>query len=325
MFKPATARTSARWLLMAVGPLLLVVVLVRIPNPERLLQICSGAFGWQLVLAFGLNFVAVALKVHRWQRLLATNGIQYSFRDAWNAYNASMYIGLLTPGRVGDVVRVAYLSRDLGAPKAAGFASIVVDRLFDIAVLGVAAAFAVSHLGSRLGELSGQVVWWSVGLALGAVPLFLLLASSSRAVSLVLGKLLKRADITAPEDFFRAARAQLKGGALSGTVLTTLSFAVIYLQGLLLARALHIPLVLSDVVAVNALATLFALFPVSVSGLGVREAFFAMLFPALGQSAAAAVGYGLLIFTVMYLSMVGYGFVVWQLHPLGAGRPVPRT
>jgi glycosyltransferase 2 family protein len=287
------------------------------------------------LLAWSLNFAVVALRVQRWQRLLAQSNIAYSFREAWNAYNAAAYVGLLTPGRIGDVLRVAYLAQDRNAPAARGLASIAVDRLLDLAVLGMFAGLGVLHLGSRTTVVQEAWVWVWVAFALAAVPVFLSLASSRHLVSVpggatseevprfvalsrwLLAKLGRVSNARSASDFFEAARVQLTRGGLSAVLLTIASFALVYVQALLLAQAMGLSLGLFDVIALNALSTLLGLIPVSVSGLGVREVLFASLLPALGYSSGAGVSYGLLVFAVMYLSMVAYGFVMWQLHPLG--------
>ena len=55
--------------------------------------------------------------------------------------------------------------------------------------------------------------------------------------------------------------------------------------------------------------------PVSVSGVGVREAFLSLVFPALGLAAAHGVAYGLVVFAVIYLTTVLIGFIAWQVAP----------
>ena len=64
------------------------------------------------------------------------------------------------------------------------------------------------------------------------------------------------------------------------------------------------------------------LVPISVSGVGVREVLFALVFPALGYGVEAGVGLGLLVFAVMYLAPIAAGFASFQAAPPPSG-PAP--
>ena len=101
--------------------------------------------------------------------------------------------------------------------------------------------------------------------------------------------------------------------------MTVLTFGVNYLQGYLIARSLGLSISLFDITCLLAIASLLGLLPVSISGVGVRELFFALVFPVLGYSAEVGVTYGLVVFVVIYLAIVAVGFVGWQVAPPPTG------
>ena len=59
-----------------------------------------------------LNALNYYFKVLRWDVLLAARGLHYSRLRAWTSFLSSGYVGLLTPGRVGDLLRIQYLRHD---------------------------------------------------------------------------------------------------------------------------------------------------------------------------------------------------------------------
>src|SRR5688500_2026033 len=128
-------RRALRTAFRLVGPALLVVVLLRLPDPAAILRALAAADAWPLALAVALNPVHLQLHVPRWEVLLRTRGIHYPMGRAWGAYLSSAYVGMPTPGRVGDVLRAQYLRHDRGVPYSEGFASVVMDRLCDLYVL----------------------------------------------------------------------------------------------------------------------------------------------------------------------------------------------
>ena len=128
-------------------------------------------------------------------------------------------------------------------------------------------------------------------------------------------RLARDADATGLKVFLAALRANI-GRPLFFTIpLTVVSFLLGFTQGWLVSRSLGLDLRFIDVMSLFSVASLMGLLPISISGVGIREAFFTVVFPSLGYDASAAVGYGLLVFVVVYLSLAAIGFVAWQIRP----------
>lgn len=303
-----------------VGPALLVVVILKIPDRGAVLRAILSASLLPLALAVLLNGVNIHLKVVRWQVLLATRGIRYSTRRAWGAFLTSLYAGMLTPGRLGDILRAAYLRSEVGAPYSEGIASVVMDRLCDLYVLAVFVAFACVRYSSVISGKLAWIVWAGVaGTVVG--PLVLLIPGIAE---LPLSRIYKRmargeGGQAGFERFLAALRANVGKPLLATIPLTIATFLVNYLQGWLIARSMGLDMSFVDATSLLAVASLLGLLPVSVSGVGVREAFFALVFPALGFSIGAGVTFGLLVFFVIYLVIAAIGFLAWQVSPPPSG------
>lgn len=304
-----------------VGPALLVVVLLRIDEPSALLATLSGAALGPLLVALAGNAVSAHLKVLRWQALLRARGYRYPLGRAWKALLASVYVGLLTPGRVGDVLRVQYLRHDLGVRYAEGLSVIVMDRFCDMYVLLAFAAVGVAHFASVLsGELM-LVAWGGVVLTALAPALLLVPGVAERLMGRLYARLARDRDDTGLERFLVALRAQLSRRLPGALLLTVAAFVVNFTQGWFMAQALGLALSFFDVMCMLAVTSLLSLLPISISGVGVRELFLALVFPALGLSAQQGVAFGLLVFIVIYLVLSVAGFVAWQLAPPPVERP----
>jgi hypothetical protein len=298
-----------------IGPVLLVALILRMKDREQTFAVLASADGWLVAAACLLNVAAVHLKVVRWDVLLRTRRIRYPMRKAYGAFLASLYLGMLTPGRVGDALRVQYLRRDMDVPYAEGLASIMMDRLCDLYVLVAMVAVGVAHYSQVFVGRLAVVTWAGVALtALG--PLVLLVpGAADRFTRAVYQRLAKDPSGSGMERFLAALRANVGRSLLATVPLTVAALLVSYAQGYLAARALGLSIGFFDVSCLLAIANLLGLLPVSVSGMGVRELFFALVFPVLGYSAAAGVGFGLLVFAIIYLALVIAGFVAWQIAP----------
>jgi hypothetical protein len=175
-----------------------------------------------------------------------------------------------------------------------------------------------------VGELA--VVTWGGVAAIAVAPLFLLVPGLAERLMRGLYDRLTRGRAEGGLDRFLAAvRANLGRSLLATIPLTTLAFLVNYLQGWIIGRAMGIDLSLLDATCLLAIASMLGLLPISVSGVGVRELFFSLVFPLLGLSSGAGVSFGLLVFAVIYVVNIAAGFVSWQLAPPPAGPLDPQA
>jgi uncharacterized protein (TIRG00374 family) len=301
------------------GPAILIFVLWRLQDPLAIGHAILACDPWWLAGAILLNPLNIHIKVVRWQLLLRTRGIRFPTGRAWLSFLTSAYVAMLTPGRVGDVLRVQYLRHDADVPYSEGLASIVMDRLCDLYVLAGFVAFAAVRYAHAIAGQLAYLTWGCVAaVVLGPLVLFI-----PGIAERVLGALYKRIGRD-PEGkglgrFLEAVRANV-GWPLAITVpVTAATFLVNYVQGSMIAHAMGIDLSFVDVMCLLAIASLLGLLPISVSGVGVREAFFAILFPTLGQTREVGVTFGLLVFAVIYVAITLMGFIAWQISPPPTG------
>ncbi len=308
-----------RNVLRLIGLGLLALLLWRL-DTRQIAAILGGA-EWTLVAAaFALNLPQVLLKGMRWRWLLKAQGIRYGVMPASLAYFGSIFIGLFTPGRLGEFIKAVHVSRDCNVPAKRAFSSVLADRLFDLYALAIVGGLALVALGSirplvLLGSLGG------LALAL-ILPLVLLLNGRAfvwmQSWGMRLGKL-GRALFT-PEGWV----AELRNGLLQlgwtslgqALALTVLAYAVLYTQAFLLALALDIDIGVLQVSFAMALGSLVTLIPVSISGLGTREAAVVAYLGADGVGLEAAMSFSLLVFITFYVGAAVIGAVAWFVKPV---------
>lgn len=104
----------------------------------------SGADPFLTLLATVVVTLVFPLRALRWRPILSPIAPDLPFGPLWRATAVGfMANNILPTGRAGEIVRPYMLSRETSVPFAAGFASMVVDRVFDAVtvLLLVAAAF----------------------------------------------------------------------------------------------------------------------------------------------------------------------------------------
>ncbi|MFO0553717.1 MAG: lysylphosphatidylglycerol synthase transmembrane domain-containing protein [Polyangiaceae bacterium] len=316
-----TGRTrTLKALLRLLGPVILLVVILKLPDRAALLKGIASANPLWLGLAVLLNPINIHLKVIRWRILLRRRGIEYSVGRAWLAFLTSAYLAMLTPGRVGDVLRVQYLKRERDVPYAEGLASVVMDRFCDLYVLAGFVAVAAVHYAPII---AGKLAWATWACVIGTVvgpAIFLIPHVPERVMGAVFRKVTGSSD--GLQQFLAALRANVGWPLLITLPLTAITFLVNYVQGSMIGVAMGIHISFFDVTCLLAIASLLGLLPISVSGVGVREAFFAVIFPALALGPAVGVTFGLLVFAVIYVAITLAGFIAWQIAPPPFGPAV---
>jgi uncharacterized protein (TIRG00374 family) len=302
-----------RLLIRVIGPTLLVAVVWSLDDKAALWRTVKEADWLLLGAAVAANVPIVHFKVVRWQKLLRACGYRYSLGRTYLAVLSSLYLGMVTPGRLGDALRIQYVKHDIGAPYTAGLAATLMDRFCDLYVLAALVALGTVHFASELSADLANITWAAVAIAVLAPSAFLL-RGPSELLSRVLRRLTNRWHASV-DALLSALRGLIGKSLVVAIALTVASFAVNYFQGWLVAGALGIELSYVDVASLLATASLLGLIPISVSGIGVRELFLALVFPALGLLAAQGVAFGLVVFLCNHLAIVFAGFVAWQIAP----------
>ena len=319
---PSKSLRLLHWL----GPILLVLLIFK-AGPRNLLEHLRHANPWWLLLAWALNLPQLGLKAYRWYRTVRWQGIRLGYGRALLAYFSSLLVGFLTPGRVGEMAKVFTLKYECGVPIARGLSSVIFDRVFDLYLLLVLGSFGLIRY-----SLVGTVFSWPVLAAivlLFALPLPLLNERVVRWLGERLGRmpfLGRRAEkIKEKADQFADGLATMTPGRLAICVLLTLaSYTFFFLQCTLCAWALGFTAPFLDLVFLMAATNLMSFIPISISGLGTREAcliyFLARIQPP--QPASVAVTYGLMLFLVLFIGGGLIGYVCWQWAPIGLRQAV---
>src|SRR4051812_1098302 len=98
-------RRALKLAIRLIGPVLLIVVLLRLQGAGPVLAQLDRNDILPIAAAMLLNALNYYCKVLRWDVLLTARGYHYSRLRAWTSFMSSSYVGLMTPGRVGDLLR----------------------------------------------------------------------------------------------------------------------------------------------------------------------------------------------------------------------------
>ena len=308
-----------------VGLLIFVVLLVHLDLPA-IFAVLSHARLPLLLIAIALNGFLVGLKAWRWQFLLGMQGQTYSVWRATVVYFSSLFAGFLTPGRVGEFVKALYLTQDTGMPVSMAMSSVLADRLLDLYALLVCGGYGLVVF-SLPPDVSLVGKWVVLGVI--AVSVLLVHPRAEREVCRTLERLPRVRRYTLSlvpriHHFYAGMAGLWRPRLLVAALLTAAAYLVFFTQCYLLALALDLPLHFGFVVFAVSTTSLVALIPISISGLGTRDAILIALLNPLGIGAETAVAYSTFILVTFYVAAGGIGAIAWSAAPLNA-RPMKQT
>ncbi len=279
-----------------------------------------------LAAGIALYLLGQALSAFRWRLLLAPVRLQTSYLRLLGFYFIGMFFNLFLPTIVGgDAVKALLLARDTGQPARATM-SVFMERntgLSALLLLALGAAFVAPAV--TVGSMSLTTVVWILSAAYVAVNLVLLNRRAYHAIDLVIaatplshvrGRAATVYEALAP---YKVRVPTLVVAIGLSLVFQALVVAVVFLN----ARALSLAVPLSAVAVFVPLISLAGMVPVSVNGLGVREALYILLFGKLGVPAELAVSLALLYLAVTFAASLPGG-LVYALQPTPIGLAAAR-
>jgi len=299
-----------------IGLVLFAFILLK-SNPQKLWTNISRADFRFLFLALLLILPMFFFKTLCWNYLKRKQGIVYGLKDSFLMYNAGQYLGLLTPGRLGEIAKSWYLKKD-GHSLGRSLVSTVLDRLSDLFFL-----LGFTALGSLFfwGQIKQQFIW-PVFVFIVLLIIFLL----ALKIGFVRWGIKKFFYWLVPEknksafklnfrDFWRDLKNYRPANWLVIFFITALSWFFYYLQMYFLAKAVGLSAPFIYLAVCVTLAGLVTLLPISISGIGTRDAALILLLAPLGIARETVVVFSALILLAFVASAL-LGLICWWLKPL---------
>lgn len=283
--------TSAK---IAVSAALLGFLFSKIDTSRLWASARQASMPW-LVAALGVQALALIVSTWRWQILLAAQDVKLRNRTLLGSYMVATFFNNFLPSNVGgDVIRI----RDTAAAsqsKTLATTIVLVDRSLGLMALVLMSAVSATAAARLYG--SGVLpIWpswlWGCFLAGAAIVAPVMYAPEG------FGRLLQPLTVVHPEwvgsriDKLTATLSRFRDrpSALAGCF-----SAAVFVQGMMIAfylavvYALRIPVPTSELAVIVPISLAVQMLPVSVNGLGLREATFSFFFARLGLPIESAV------------------------------------
>lgn len=262
-----------------IGLVVLVVLLANV-DLARLWALLTGLTARQIALAGAAVLGLLIARCERWHRLLSAAGIALTRGETYQSCLRSMWLGYLTPGRVGEFKRGFDLAKRQFATPSAATALVMLDLGADavvaIAVVGVALLTAYVMATPIIALVGG--FWVCLALMIATV-----LATRPALSGLALLSSQTRFLVNVTEILKRLV-------ASPRFVLLNLLLLTVLIEGFYVAMMIPLfkpidgTLTISNATVIVMTGTVTALIPITYFGLGTREAALLLLLAGAGRS-----------------------------------------
>ncbi|TPV95162.1 MAG: flippase-like domain-containing protein [Myxococcales bacterium FL481] len=322
--------TWRRVLQFGVGPVILLLLFLT-TDVTALREAFTGVRLDIAIWGYLVVPLTVVIRTWRWQLLLGPVHRPAGFTPLLRVYAYAIFIGVVTPGRLGEFVKTVHVKR-WGAPTSVAFVKVLVDRLFDVACLMATALIGIGIVGFKGLQLEG-FAWAVGGIAVAGVVVVVFVFRDiarrgpfSQRAAMMLPSRFRRPLLELRDEMLETSlreRLRVHGGA---TGLTLAVWGITYWAQYCLALAIGLELTYVQVAGVSALSSLVTLVPITVLGAGTRDAAIVGLLATLGHARADA-----LALSTLFLSLIVWLGVIcapaaWIGRHLGApARPKPTS
>ncbi len=299
-----------------VGPLIFCL-LVWMSDRADVAAVVAGAEGWMLAAAAGLNVIIIVVKTWRWRLLMKIQRVEYPISALVRYYAIGAAVAAWTPGRMGDFLRAFAIHRDRGLGLGRAVSSVLADRLMDAAAMALVAMAGVLLLPGTGARQRMAII--AAATAATGIAVWLLwrrrssLRSGAGGAAGLLGA--ARGEFGEIMDGLAALRSP---ALLMPCAITAAVTLITFLQGLLIARGLAIDVGFWRLGAAIAAASIASLLPVSVAGIGTREATLTLLLAPAGLGMSPVLGFSVALLAVSNGAMAVIGAITWCM-------PAPRA
>ncbi len=263
----------------------------------------NASWSWLILASLAATLIPLCC-TYRWLGVLrAQERTRISFSTALRAVMLANVLNAFLPSKSGDMAKALYLKRRCGI--STGIGTVIVERLVDFSMLGMLGIAGFFGSSAGWGLPAGCILLGGATLAfliitfipLNFIPLPGKVAHAAGAVRSV-----SRKWVANPGAVARTLGGSFGNWCLAGFIVCTV------------ASALHRGVNWGHLISVFPLAILAGLVPVTISGIGTRDAAFVVLLTgSMPREAATLVGIGYTFFAYWFVALLSLPWVIREI------------
>jgi glycosyltransferase 2 family protein len=277
------------WLIKSLGVSLFIYILTNV-NWEICFVEISKISIFSFLIALTMIQLGYLIKAKRWQVVLSHYKVEIPIWKLYKIFSIGTFLGLITPGKIGDFGRLFYIKNDIDIKK--GLSSLFIDRIFDLISLGVLGFCSLIYFENNFKIINKT----SIHFGWGNQYFFI----SALAIMLILYLLLRKKIISIFKTIIDGFKNYIS--FLKQLLLTLISMVLIYGAFIVISFDMNIEINYIGLFLGIILIGLLSLIPITILGLGVREVSMVYIFELYGLGFDKAIAMSLIMFLIQLIS-----------------------
>jgi len=295
-----------------IGIVIFIYLLIKI-DLNAVVQEISNANIFYLLIAFAFLFLLLFLHTLKWFAIARKQNIKIPFKESFRITLISCFYEFIVPSKLGTILRVEYMKKYADFGK--GLCNFTLDKILDfssIIFLAIVFSFVFKD------KLDLPVVFFIVLFIIFVMgTLFFIKKERSKFVfRFVFKKFVPKKMKDKAKSMFDSFYDNIPKKRYFPLffLLNIISWIVIYSISFFVGRSLGIELPFYIYLGVFPIATLISLIPISINGLGTREAALISMLSLFGVTAAKAFSMSIISFfiTTIITAVIG-SFLIWRI------------
>jgi len=285
-----------------IGPVILIYFLIKI-DFGALKEVLTG-IDPIFFAALMIFFPMMMIKTYRWLVLLKNFGVNIDFSNLFNLNLKGVLYGSITPGRLGEISK-GYMLGKMKYSLSSSIVSAVLDRIVDIFFLLGFGLFGFFYFYKEF-QIDVVLLVIVVG-GIAAVSALLL----NRRVRLKITTFIRKKIKDDDGDVIQSLKEIKKDKMLVLSALSILAWVLYFCEIFLFSESLSIDVDVIFLVSAISASTIISILPISILGMGTRDATLIFLFSMKGIATEKTLALSFLI-----LLMFGFNICACYLYSL---------
>ncbi len=300
-----------------IGIAIMAYLILRI-GPAEIIQTFNRVNAVYLVPAVLLFMISMGIQNLKWEYLIKKQGIDLGYWSLFRIYFIGTFYGIITPGRIGNFIRIGYIKKRTSKSTGECAVSIVLDKVLEFAALSVLAPIGMIIMANYI-SFEIFIALAMLFIAFFSVAFLMLRKGSSMGILKIFWRIFVPGNMkTRAKNAFNSFHDNILDwrDMIIPFLLTFTGWVILYSSTYMVALSLGISIPYYIFVTILPIATLIGLLPVTVGGWGTREATLILLFSIFGVGSDATVVMCIIAAVIGYVitTVLGVSFIYSEDH-----------
>ena len=264
-----------------IGIVILALIIFNL-NPAEIKKAFLSIKPIFIVISLSLTVPRILLRNYAWQCILKEQKIKLGYFQSLKIFLIGYFYGILTPGYIGNLMRIPYMKEKTDEPYGKLFVNVVIEPIIHTLTLYGMIFIGALLVLEKFPELLKLIIGWIIILAI--ILIYFIKKERGEKLFYTLIKYFipksKKGDFNRFVHTFYADFPKLSKLVLP-LILGFFTWVIIFTQFYIFVLALDLPIPFIHFLLLFTVANVVSFIPISFAGLGTREATAFFIFPAL--------------------------------------------